>query len=165
MDIFTQNKNLIRVIVVLISLNIVSIGFFIFKEMKPLNEPLLFPKNEAYKDVSGILKKELNLTNKQVTQFDEIRKRNFEKQAALKEIIREDKDAMNEEMFNKNTNETKIKLLATKVCENEYKMELLRFQQAKELKAVCNDKQLDKFEDLVIEIRDYFRPDNQPKRR
>ena len=165
MDIFTQNKNLIRVIVILISLNIVSIGFFIFKEMKPHNEPLLFPKNEAYKDVSGLLKKELNLTNKQVARFDEIRKRNFEKQAVFKEIIRDDKDAMNEEMFNKNTNETKIKLLATKISENEYQMELLRFEQAKELKAVCNDKQLDKFQDLVIEIRDYFRPDNQPRKR
>jgi Spy/CpxP family protein refolding chaperone len=165
MDVFTQNKNLIRVIIVLITLNIVSIGFFIFKEMRPFNDRLLFPKNEAYKDVSGILQKKLNLSGKQVAQFDEIRKRNFEKQAALKQIIRADKDAMNEEMFNKNTNETKIKQLAFKVCKNEYKMELLRFQQAKELKAVCNDEQLAKLKSLVIEIRDYFRPDNQPRKR
>jgi len=164
MDIFTQNKNLIRVIVILISLNIISISFFIFKEMKPRNGPLLFPKNESYKDVSDILKKELNLTNKQVMQFDEIRKRNFEKQAVLKKIIREDKDAMNEEMFNKNTNEKKILSLATKICGNEYQMELLRFEQAKELKAVCNDEQLAKLKSLVIEIRDYFRPNNQPTR-
>lgn len=165
MDIFTQNKILIRTVVVLIVLNLVSIGFFIFKEMKPRHEPLLFPKNEEYNDVSGILKKELNLTDNQVAQFDEIRKQNFEKQAALKEIIRVDKDEMNQEMFNKNSDETKIIQLAKKVSQNEYQIELLHFEQAKKLKAVCNEKQLDKFEDLVIEIRDYFRPDNQPMRR
>lgn len=164
MDIFTQNKILIRTIVVLIVLNLVWIGFFIFKEIKPRHEPLLFPRNEDYKDVSGILKKELNLTNKQVAQFDEIRKQNFEEQAALKEIIREDKDAMNQEMFNKNSDELKVKSLIKQISDNEYQIELLHFEQAKKLKAVCNDEQLDKFEDLVLEIRDYFRPDNQPRR-
>lgn len=44
-------------------------------------------------------------------------------------------------------------------------MELLRFEQAKELKSICNDKQQEKFEKLVKEIRDYFRPDNQPTNR
>ena len=165
MDIFAKQKIFVRTIILLVVLNIILLGFFIFKEMKPRHEPLLFPKNEEYKDVSLILKKELNLTNHQVLQFDEIRKQNFEKQAALKEIIREDKDAMNQEMFNKNSNETKIIQLAKKVSQNEYQIELLHFEQAKKLKAVCNEEQLNKFQDLVKEIRDYFRHDNQPTRR
>lgn len=165
MDIFTQNKILIRTIVVLIVMNVASIGLFIFKEIKPNHEPLLFPKNEEYKDVSGILKTELNLTDKQAIQFNQIRKRNFEKQAALKQIIRDNKDAMNVEMFNKNSNLLKIKFLSRQIAENEYKMEMLRFDQAQELKAVCNENQLEKFQDLVLEIRDYFRPDNQPIRK
>ena len=165
MDVFSQNKILIRTIIILVVLNIALISFFVFKEMKPRHEPFLFPKNEDYKGVSVILKKELNLTDKQVAQFDEIRKQNVEKQAFIKEIIREDKDAMNQEMFNKNSNEQKVKSLAKKISFNEYQIELLHFEQAKKLKAVCNNEQLDKFEDLVLEIRDYFRPDNQPRRR
>lgn len=165
MDIFSQNKLLIRTILVLVVLNLGSICFFTVKEIRSHREPLLFPKNEAYKDVSKILKKELDLTNNQVIQFDEIRKRNFEKQSELKKIIRDQKDAMNIEMFNKNSDDDKIKLLARQISENDYKMELLRYYQAKELKAVCNETQQEKFQDLVIEIRDYFRPDNQPKNR
>ncbi len=165
MDIFSQNKLLIRTILVLVVLNLGSITFFTVKEMRSRREPLLFPKNEAYKDVSKILKKELNLSNEQVIRFDEIRKRNFEKQSELKKIIRDEKDAMNILMFNKNSDDDKIKSLARQVSENEYKMELLRYYQAKELKAVCKPEQLDKFQDLVIEIRDYFRPDNQPRKR
>ena len=165
MDIFTQQKLLIRTVVVLVVLNLVSIGFFVLKEIRPHHEPLLFPKNESYKDVSRILKEELNLSEQQVAQFDEIRKRNFEKQAILKKIIRDDKDAMNTEMFNIKTDEAKIEMFAIRISDNEYKMEMLRYDQAKELKAVCKPEQLAKFENLVKEIRDYFRPDNQPKKR
>ena len=165
MDIFTQQKLLIRTVVVLVVLNIVSIGFFVLKEIRPHHEPLLFPKNESYKDISRILKDELGLSEQQVAQFDEIRKRNFEKQAILKKIIRDDKDAMNIEMFNIKTDEAKIEMFAIRISDNEYKMEMLRFDQAKELKAVCKPEQLEKFEDLVKAIRDYFKPDNQPKRR
>ncbi len=165
MDIFSQNKIFIRTIILLVVLNITLISFFIFKEMKPRHEPNPFPGNEDAKDVSEILKKELNLTDKQMAQFDAIRAENSEKQAALKEIIRVDKDAMNQEMFNKNSDETKIIQLAKKVSQNEYQIELLHFEQAKKLKAVCNEEQLDKFQDLVLEIRDYFRPDNQTRRR
>lgn len=165
MDIFSQNKLLFRTVLFLVVINLASITFFTLRGMRPNHEPLLFPKNEQYRDVSGVLKKELNLSNKQVAQFDEIRKRNFEKQVDLKQIIRDDKDAMNEEMFNINTDENKIKSLAKKISDNEYKMELLRFDQAKELKAVCKPEQLEKFENLVKEIRDYFRPDNQPNKK
>lgn len=164
MDIFSQHKLLIKTIIVLVIMNIVMMVFFILKETSPDHEPLLFPKNETFKDVSGILKKELNLSEKQYFQFNEIRKRNFEKQSQLKKIIRDDKDAMNVEMFNKNTNVDKINLFARKIAENEYKMQLHQYEQAKELKSVCTLEQLNKFEHLVLEIRDYFRPDNQPNK-
>ena len=165
MDVFSQNKIFIRAIIILVTLNIVLIGFFIFKEMKPPHESNPFPRDEAYKNVGPILKKELDLTDKQLEQFNEIRKQNFENQAAIKSIIDKDKDEMNQEMFNKYSDEQKVTSLAKKISENEFKIELLHFEQAKKLKAVCNDKQLDKFQDLIIEIRDYFRPDNQPRRR
>ena len=55
MDIFSRQKLFIRTIVALVILNIVLIALFILKETKPGREPLLFPKNEQYKDVTHIL--------------------------------------------------------------------------------------------------------------
>jgi Spy/CpxP family protein refolding chaperone len=164
MDIFRKNRLLTTIVYLLVLSNVLSLSILAWN-LSFAHSPLLFPKNEAYKDVSGILKKELNLSEKQVDQFDEIRRRNLKKQTILKKTIRDDKDAMNQEMFNKNTDALKIHVLALRISENEYKMESLRWQQAQELKAVCTSKQLDKFQDLVIEIRDYFRPDNQPTKR
>ena len=71
---------------------------------------------------------------------------------------------MNVIMFNKLTDSLLIKSLAANIAANEYQMELMRFQQANELKKICNPQQLEKFERLVIEIRDYFRPDNLPSK-
>ena len=72
---------------------------------------------------------------------------------------------MNELIFNKDTDSTLVKALAKRVADNEYQMELYRLEQAQQLKAICTPEQLKKFNGLVKEIRDYFRPDNQPKRR
>ncbi len=169
MDIFTRQKVLVRMVIFLIALNIGSIVFFVGSNFRNQNlehtphdhGPLLFPKNEAYRDMTIILKKELNLSAKQVKQFDLIRKRNFQKQVVVEGIIRFHKDEINKELFKLNTNNNTIELLAKQISENEYKMQLIRFKQAKELKAVCSKLQQKKMEELVIEIRDYFRPDNQ----
>ncbi|NBU04813.1 MAG: hypothetical protein EBT39_00475 [Sphingobacteriia bacterium] len=88
----------------------------------------------------------------------------YTKEKVLSKIIRAERDSMNDIMFNKNTNEYKIKQLARNVADNEYKMEMLRFEQAKSMKAICSAKQLEKFEDLVKEIRDCFKPFNQNKK-
>ncbi|MEC4048269.1 hypothetical protein OX284_002410 [Flavobacterium sp. SUN046] len=153
-----------RIIVLLVLLNLLTIGFFIWKTYFQ-HEPLLFPKNEEYKDVTAILQRELQLSPQQVTQFNTIRERFFEKEVVLKQIIKAEKDSMNVAMFNKVTDDALIQFLAIKISQNEYQMELLRYEQAKELKSVCSPKQQEQFEHLVIEIRDYFRPDNQPKKR
>ena len=163
MDVFNQKKVLTRIIVFLILLNLITISFFVLKESH--HEPLLFHKNEAYKDVTNVLKKELHLNDKQLKDFNNIRERFFEKEVVLKQTIKYQKDSMNVEMFNKNSNDNLIELLALKISQNEYKMELIRYEQAQELKAVCTPEQQERFQNLVIEIRDYFRPDNQPQRK
>ena len=164
MDVFNQKKIMTRLILFLVLLNLFTLSFFIWKEFTHHN-PKLFPKNEEFRDVSSVLKKELQLSEKQFKKFDEIRQNYFEKEVNLKQIIRDEKDSMNLEMFNINTNDNLIKSLAKKISINEYKMQLLRYQQAKELKAVCTTQQQERFHNLVIEIRDYFRPDNQPQRK
>ena len=165
MDIFRQQKYVTRAVIILVLINIGLIVFFVWRELKPHHQPFLFPKNEAYKDVSGILKKELQLNEKQAQQFNTIREDYYIKEIILKQKIKDNKDEMNVEMYNKHSDENKIMVLAKQTSNFEYQMELLRYRQSKELKSVCNFEQQEKFEALVKEIRDYFRPDNQPMKR
>jgi len=193
MDIFTQKKILMRGVLSLVLINICSISFFLWKDAgkeQPVQQlqdehgaaprvPYLGDKdrntikndenggqqqNDERRELAKILEHKLGLTPKQAEQIKDIRQSFFEKEKILEAIIRGERDSMNMEMFNKNTNEEHLKNLAHNVSENEYKMELLRIEQARQLKAVCTPKQLEKLNSLVIEIRDYFRPNNKPDR-
>lgn len=164
MDIFYQKKITTRIILFLVVLNLLLVGCIVWKNSH-VNHPLLYPKNEEYRDLSGLLKKELLLSDTQAQQFDAIREDYFNKETELKQIIKNAKDAMNEEMYRMETNHSKVIILAREISMHEYKMELLRYNQAQGLKAVCNPQQLEKFEHLIKEIRDYCRPDNQPIRK
>jgi Spy/CpxP family protein refolding chaperone len=163
MEIFSQNKLLIRCVIFLALLNVFSISIFWWKESH--QGPLLFPRNEDYHDVSGVLQRELNLTPEQTEQIKKLRSDFFEKETTLTATIRSERDSMNQLMFNKDTDAELVKAIARRVADNEYQMELYRFEQAQRLKSICTPEQLQKFNGLVKEIRDYFRPDNQPKKR
>jgi len=72
---------------------------------------------------------------------------------------------MNVEMFNKEINDELVIKLAHGISENEFNMEMLRLEQAKQLKKICSPKQMEKFESLVLEIRDYFQPEPPQKKK
>jgi Spy/CpxP family protein refolding chaperone len=162
MDIFVQKKWLVRLVIPLILLNLATISIFFWKGF--FRNPPEANKPEK-KEVTAILQKELNLTDKQMVQVKDLRTTYFEKEKAIETRIREERDSMNADMFNETTDENAVKALAKRVADNEYNMELLRFEQAKEFKAICTGIQLKKFDNLVKEIRDFFKPDDKQKRK
>lgn len=159
MDIFAQKKFLLSMVAVLTVLNIVCIGVFLWKDFS--HRPPQPPPHH-FRDVAGILKRELQLSDEQSMKIDMLRSDFFEREKVVLSILRSQRDSMNMEMFNKNTNHEVVQALARRVADNEYTMEMLRYEQAQQLKSVCTPQQLEKFEELMLEIRDYFRPDNQP---
>lgn len=160
MDIFVQRKLLIRLIIVLVAVNLLVMGAYIWRGFSPPPKPEnRFQENTS--DAPAILERELNLTPDQVRQIRDLRARFAKKEQELVDVIRIGRDSMNGEMFKENTNEERIYALARKIADNECKMELLRFEQAKELKLVCTPEQVKKFDKLVREMRDFFKPDNK----
>lgn len=168
MEIFKQNKLLKITIILLVLFNIITISTIVWKDLikkPPLrkNEKRELNKNpdiKENKDVSAILKEELSLTENQAKQIKKLRMEFFEKERVLAFKIREGRDSMNMLMYNKITDEEQIKSIAKRITENEYNMELLRYEQSKGFKSICTPEQLEKFEKLVKEIRDYFKPED-----
>jgi len=162
MDLFAQNKLLLRIVILLAVLNAMSIGILLWKEFSrhPNQAP---PPSRERSTVTSALQHELNLSADQVDQFKRLRAGYSEREEAVRQAIRTERDSMNSAMFNRQTDEAGVLALARRIADNEYEMELLRFKQSQELKSLCTPEQLEKFERLVIEMRDYFRPDNQPQ--
>jgi len=163
MDIFAQKKLLVRLVFVLAILNIAIISTMLLKGLRhgPPGPPP-HRERENFREVSGIIEKELNLSETQVTQFNDLRNTYFKKERMVHELIRSQRDSMNEMMFNSQTNDNLLKAVALRVSQSEYQMELLRIEQAAELKKLCTPEQLEKFESLMLEIRDYFKPMPKP---
>jgi hypothetical protein len=155
MDIFAQKKMLISSVVILIVINLVSISFFLWRDSQNKRNESIPNENNAL-EVNTILKEKLQLTEFQTRQLTALRLNFYRKEKVLSKIIRAERDSMNAIMFNI--------ALAKRVSENEYKMEIFRFEQAVLLKRICTDEQILEFENLVKEIRDYFKPINKNKK-
>ena len=162
MDIITKNKLLFSCVLALATLNIILIGIFFWKGFKEQNNSDI-RINRDKPEISSVLEKELDLTPEQVEKIKKLRSEFFEKEKVISDNIKLERDSMNSNMFNKNSDEQSIKSFARSIAENEYKMEMLRFEQALQFKTICTPEQLKKFEGLVKEIRDYFRPENKQR--
>ncbi len=172
MDIFAQKKLLIRLVFFLVFMNLSAMGVFVWKEFiqKPphlrgdFHPPFPPHHREQNKNhLSKILQEKLDLNKNQVKLFDKLRTEFHKKENLVLNDLRAGRDSMNVEMFNKNTDEKLLNSIAKRVSENEFKMELLKIEQAKQLKAICTPKQLEKFENLMREMRDYFKPEHKRK--
>lgn len=159
MDIFTQNKIIARTLIVVAVVNFLILGIILWKDIRPQAPPPI--QGEEHKDLSLVLKSELNLSDSQAQQINKLRSDFFSKENDLATTIRSQRDSMNQTMFNKKVDEDLLRALARRIAENEYKMEILRIEQALEFKSICSPEQLEKYEGLVREIRDYFRPEHK----
>jgi Spy/CpxP family protein refolding chaperone len=155
MDIFSKNKFLQRIVIILILLNIITISLVLWQNRNGSNNPK--PKRNPEKAVS-VLTDKLQLDSKQKDNLLKIRDDFYQKEEVLSTLIKAQRDSMNLEIFNENTDSACVNHLAKKIADNEYQMELYRIDQAQQLKNICNKEQLVKFKDLVLEIRDFFQP-------
>jgi len=158
MDIFLKSKYQARIIFILLAINVCTIIFW-GVQLKASDENDK-PRRDA-KETMNIIKKKLNLTSQQEEKFSLIREDFFKKEQLLSSLIKSQRDSMNTLMFNEKTDLELVKNIARRVSDNNYQMELYRIEQSKQLKEICTPEQLKKFEELVREIKDYFKPEKK----
>jgi Spy/CpxP family protein refolding chaperone len=158
MDIFTQKKYLIRVIIGLAAVNIALMLWITFSYENRA------PKQQDLATLLTILKKELQLTPNQVAQIETLRADYFAKEKELLQLVQSKRDSMNVEMFLKTTDPVLMKALAERLAEHKVELEWIRYEQSKTFKGICTPEQLDKFGNLVKEIRRYFKSDEPPQK-
>lgn len=163
MDILSQRKFLLRLVIVLAVLNLALVGFFGWKYAFRSHKNREKKANSS--ELAAVLTKEMGLSGAQADSLEKIRTVFFEKEKILSEATRSKRDSMNQLMFAAGNNDSALRALAAGVAENEYKMELLRIEQAARLRTICNPEQLKKLESLIREIRDYLKPDEKKEQK
>jgi Spy/CpxP family protein refolding chaperone len=168
MDIFTQNRFFIRIIVVLILLNLITIGYMWWDKMdRPT--PGDRQQRKGNENSTQILREKLGLSRSQEEAIYKLREDFNRQENEITSIIRSQRDSMNAGMFRSESDTTFLKNIAQRVADNEYRMELLRILQAQKLKEICTKEQLKDFQHLVNGIRDFLQPqkkdDFQPQKK
>lgn len=155
MDIFTRNKFLLRIIFLLIFLNLILTGYLLMQKKGGTEDRR---QRRGKEDSVQILKSKLNLSKDQERALLKLRADFAREEQEIVQLIRSQRDSMNAEMFHPETDIVTLKCMARRVAENEYRMELLRIEQSRELKNICTKEQLKEFQHLIINIRDFFQP-------
>lgn len=165
MDIYSKNKLLIRLVTGLLVLNLLLLSFLAWNILVQ-KRGIWFTdiKESTNVEVHAILREALGLSDEQAVEVKNLREDFYSKERKRASLIREKRDSMNLIMFNQNTDDTLLYRLAHEVAANEEQMEWLRIEQAKSFKAICSPDQQAKFEGLVKEIKDYFRPENKKRK-
>ena len=155
MDIFSQNKLLIRVVIILIIINLLSLSYVLLHNRRP---PQQVQNKQEKENGVRILRKQLQLTEDQAIEFIRIRNDFSKKEEELSSLVKARRDSMNLEMFNEVTDTIRLQKLAKQLATDEYQLELYRIEQSQKLKSICTREQLTNFRNLVRDIRDFFQP-------
>ena len=155
MDIFSQNKLLVRVVFILIIINLISLSYVWFHDRRP-NQP--YQNRQEKENGVRLLRKQLQLTDEQANEFIRIRNDFSKKEEALSSLVKARRDSMNLEMFNEITDTIRLHKLAKQLATDEYQLELYRIEQSQQLKSICTKEQLTNFRNLVRDMRDFFQP-------
>lgn len=158
MSIFSRRKILIQAIVLLTILNVILLVFSGWKYFKSEQETTPKPIDRAA--LGTMLTKELVLSKNQADSLMKLREAFFIKESQISKETRTKRDSMNLLMFSDVAQDSILIRLAAGVASNEYQMELLRIEQANQLKKLLTADQLRRLEKLVREIRDYLKPED-----
>lgn len=159
MDIFSQTRFLQRLVVLLIISNLLIAGFYWWRFNEFGESKAKDPRPVKQQELPALLKKELGLSDSQANRLGKIRAAFFEKEKLLSDSIRSMRDSMNQLMFGMEIHDQALEKLGEAVSAYEYKMEMLRVDQARDVRELCTPEQRIRLEKLVREIRDYLKPD------
>jgi Spy/CpxP family protein refolding chaperone len=162
MDFITQNKWLKRSVLFLAILNIgiLAFGAWFAQRMPP------FPNEGAhFEQAVHLLKTELGLSPQQIAELELIHADFVLKERKLFDRIHEQRNTMNDAMFNQQIDTTLFYDLARQVTTASYLTEVYRLEQAQKFRKILTPEQDLKFLGMIEEVKIYFKPIDQHKAR
>lgn len=159
MDIFAKKRFTLWTIILLVVLNISTISMLWLNQK---NRPGVPPPLRALRQdqrTLQFLQKELNLTDAQIQQYDQLRQAHAHQTRGLINDIRGLKQKMMDEIFNDEPDSTKAMEIAGLIGEKQTEVERMTFNHFLDLKELCGKDQIGKLKGLIDE---FFRSNPPP---
>lgn len=165
MDFITRQRFLTFAIIILVLLNLFSLGaiWILQSKRKPLLPPFQgLDRRGREGNVVEFLHRELNLTEEQVKGLKVLRQKFDQERRFLENEILETRRELVEESFRPDPDSVKAEKLASKIGENQILLERLLFDHFVKMKSLCTSEQSEKFDSLIHEILHRNRPPDVP---
>jgi hypothetical protein len=157
MDIITQKRVTAWVFILLVALNVFSLGtiWFVQLQKSPETRP---PREDAPDTIQRFLNRELNLSEEQKVLFQSTRKKYSELSKDPSRAINQLKVELLRESMTDNPDTAQIALLTASMAGKQRELENLLSEQFHELYLICRPDQQDSFKSLIKEILDMNKP-------
>ena len=145
MDFFTKNRMLPWCVGVLVLLNVVTLASFWLRR-----PPFPPPGPGGKPGGQRIMEEQLQLTDEQARQFEQIRDEHFLRTIPLGDEIHEIRLDLLDEVFAADPNETTIQDLTAEISQRQCQFERQLFRHFRELRNVCTDQQASELRHLLV---------------
>ncbi|MGC4103520.1 Spy/CpxP family protein refolding chaperone [Ferruginibacter sp.] len=150
MSFFNNNRWLSIITLVLLTANIVTLGYLWTHKAKdtggtPLPPP---PGGQVFEFVT----KELQLDSVQLQQYKALRDEHQAGQKPLQDSIRRSKEALFELLKMQNAPDSLVQHLSNKAAAAEQQLDLFTFKHFQKLRAICNATQQKKFDEIIQDV-------------
>jgi protein CpxP len=150
MSVFTNNRLLPVITLLLLTANIVTLGYLWTHRSAVIKEPM--PQGPPAGPVFEFLTKELQLDPAQQKLYKELRDEHQAGQQPLQDSIRKAKDALFELLKMENSPEALVQAQAAKAAAAEQQLDLFTFKHFQKLRAICTGTQQKKFDGIIQDV-------------
>lgn len=160
MDIFSQKKFMIWTITLLVLLNILSMAALWYqRSVQPPQPPR--QADQRQESVTQFLNRELQLSEDQKKEFEQLRRQHLEASAKLNQEMRDAKKELFDRVSAPALDKAAIEKLTIEIGDKQAQLDLLLFNHFIALRNKCTPEQQEKFKIILHDILDLMRPQNQ----
>lgn len=153
MDFFRKERFLFWCIVVLMLLNVVLVASFWLKR-----PPFPPPGPGGERGGGRIMEEQLQLSEEQAHQFEQIRQKHFSRTDPLEERVHEIRMTLLDEIFAIKPNEVTIQALCAEIGQTQCQFDRELFNHFRDLKDACKDQQVTELKHMLANLLENRRP-------
>lgn len=153
METISKNKLLFTIIILLVLVNVSTLSLMWYWKIKEPHPPVMEqrmdgPPNEGRE----FLKEQLKLTDSQMEAVDKVRDEHLLQIKKIREGMKGLKDKLFSNLSNPDIDTNKLKEITNQIGTYESKIDLITYDNFREVRKICNDEQKKKFDEIILDL-------------
>lgn len=153
METISKNKLLFTIIILLVLINVSTLSLMWYWKIKEPHPPVVEPRRDGPPpEGREFLKEQLKLSDFQMETVDKIRDEHLSQIRKIKDGMKELKDKLFSNLSNPDADTNKLKEITNQIGTYEAKIDLITYNNFREVRKICTDEQKKKFDEIILDV-------------